>query len=509
MKVVMIVGVIARLMLLPSIALASPIVTTAEGRISGLRAPGLRIFLGIPYARPPVGKLRWREPRAPAKWKGVRGATKLAPSCIQGNPVPFGPYTPSFLITPERSEDCLYLNVWSPARGSRLPVYFFIHGGAFQSGGASVAAYNGAALARKGVVVVTINYRLGIFGFFAHPELTRESPLGTSGNYGILDTIEALRWVRANIGRFGGNPSTITIAGQSAGAGIVDDLLVSPLAKGLFQRAVLESGPALGLPMPSLAQAQAAGAAATSKLGPGAIAALRSMPPEQLAKTGLPNFPLPNADGKVIAGDPENQATPIISRVPIIIGYNRDETASASLPRTRAAFESDVRRRFGTFADRFLASYPHATDEEAVASAAALARDRLVAELILWGERNGPHESVYAYRFERRFPGLDPAAFGAFHTAEVPYVFGALDLPDARFTAADRQLSAFMQARWVAFMRTGSPNSPGSGPPWQRLTSDPSSIWRIDRADRQPLLAPGRLELFRAFVAGGGRIGLL
>lgn len=500
----------AALLLPTGAAAAGPTVTISSGAISGTSKPGLQVFLGIPYARPPVGDRRWRVPEPAAKWQGVRAATSFAPSCMQANPVPFGPYTASFISSPRLSEDCLYLNVWAPAKAAgKRPVYFFVHGGAYQGGGADIAAYDGAALARKGAVVVTINYRLGLFGFLAHPELSKESPYGTSGNYGLLDTIEALRWVRSNISRFGGDPAKVTIAGQSAGSGIVNQLLVSPLAKGLFHRAVLESGTALGLPMQSRAAAEAAGMAGAAKVKGGTIAALRAMSAQELMGAKLPILPFPHADGRVIPGDPEDPATPILSRVPAIIGFNRDESASAMLPKTVAAFEKEVRTRYGALADRFLASYPHGSDAEATRSAADLARERLVAALLLWGERNGGAQPVYAYHFERTLPGIDPAMYGAFHTAEVPYIFGTMDLPDAKFTAEDRRISDAIQDRWIAFMRTGNPNLPGKTGSWSRTSSDPASVWRIAPADTRSLIDSRRLDLFRAFAAQGGRLGLL
>jgi para-nitrobenzyl esterase len=408
------------------------------------------------------------------------------------------------------SEDCLYLNVWTPgASAGKRPVYFFIHGGAYQGGSGELAAYNGAALARKGAVVVTINYRLGLFGFLAHRELSKESSLGTSGNYGLLDTIEALRWVRANIGRFGGDSANVTIAGQSAGSGIVNQLLVSPLAKGLFHRAVLESGTGLGLPTLPLAAAEAAGAKGASFVKAKDIAALRAIPAAELMAAKLPLFPLPIIDGQVIPGDPENPATPIQSKVPTIIGFTRDDTEPTSLPKTVAAFEQGVRRRYGDLADRFLAAYPHGSDAEAALSAATLERDRHEAALLLWKERTGDVQPAYAYYFERTFPGIDPGRYGAFHTAEVPYIFGNMDLPDARFTAEDRAISNDMQDRWIAFMRTGNPNSSAQGPQWRRVSGDPASVWRIAPVDALPLIDAERLDLFRAFVAQGGRIGLL
>jgi para-nitrobenzyl esterase len=490
-------------------AFADPVVQTVSGAVSGIAQPGVRAFLGIPYAQPPVGDLRWRAPQPLVSWDGVRAANHLAASCYQEEPKPFGPYTGPFLIEPERSEDCLFLNVWTPGgNASKRPVYFFIHGGAFQAGGSSVPANDGAALARKGVVVVTFNYRLGILGFLAHPELTRESPLATSGNYGLLDMIEALRWVRGNIDRFGGDPKNVTIAGQSAGAAAVSHLLLSPLAEGLFHRAVIESGPVIGIPLMILADAEKGGLAAAAKLNVEGIATLRAATTAEVVKAGSFATALPNLDGKVVVANPEQLDVRTASKVPVIAGYNRDERAATDGPQTVDAFEKDVRQRFGRLADRVLALYPHPSDAEAAQSGAQLARDRYIAALLLWAEkRTAQGQPVYAYLFEHTLPGSDPARYGAFHSAELPYIFGTLKLPDVKFTAVDQRISDDMQERWIAFMRTGSPNPTGASSTWPRASSDLRSIWRIGTADSGPAIVAERLALFRDYVAQGGKLG--
>ncbi|PVM77529.1 carboxylesterase/lipase family protein [Caulobacter radicis] len=491
-------------------AASAPRVVTASGALTGAREAGVVSFKGIPYALPPVGELRWRAPQPAATWTGDRAATRFSASCQQAAPAPFGPYTAPFITPAELSEDCLYLNVWAPKSARKLPVYVFIHGGAYQAGGASVPAYDGAGLARKGAVVVTLNYRLGLFGFFAHPELSRESPLGTSGNQGVLDTIAALRWVQANISRFGGDPANVTIAGQSAGAGMVNHLLVSPLAQGLFQRAVMESGPALGIPALPLALAEGGGVGSAAKLKVANLAQMRALPAADLMKAGLPVMPLPITDGKVIPTDPESPGARVVSKVPLIAGYNRDETSPADAPKTAAAFEADVRKKMGPVADQILQLYPHASDAEAARSAVQLQVDRRVAGLILWGERRAADgQPAYIYLFEHTYPGLDPARNGAFHTAEVPYVMGALNLQGAAFTDVDKALSAEMQSRWLSFMRTGDPNPRGARTVWPRASQDPGSVQRFAPTDKAPLLDAARLAVFRDYVAKGGKLGLL
>lgn len=511
MRNLLIVASLAGGLMVASPALAQPTAKIAAGTIEGVKKEGVRVFLGVPYAEPPVGDLRWREPQPVKPWPGVRAATRFAPSCQQDEGKPFGPYTASFLTAGERSEDCLYLNVWTPEKTkAKRPVYVFIHGGGFQAGGADIAAYDGAGLARKGAVVVTINYRLGAFGFFAHPELSRASPLGVSGNQGLLDAMESLRWVRANIAQFGGDPANVTVAGQSAGSGIVNALLVSPLAHGLFDRAILQSGPELGIPTMPYALAESMGAATMAKAKVADLAGLRAIPGSDFVKTAGAGFPLPIVDGKILPISPEDRAARLATRVPIIIGYNRDESPAAQGPQTVAAFKQEVEKRYGAVAERLLALYPHATDAEAARSGARLARDRRVAGLLLWAERRSAEGvPVYAYHFEQVLRGADPAQFGAFHTAEVPYIFGALNFADATFDATDRKVSDAIQDRWLAFMRSGNPGLARSRPKWQRASLDPASIWRIAPADAEPLLDADKLSLFREFEAKGGKLGLL
>jgi len=509
-KSVIAASLLGLFLLASGVAFADPVVHTASGAVSGIVQPGLRVFLGVPYAQPPVGDLRWRAPQPVASWDGVRAAKEFSASCYQQEPKPFGPYTGPFLTVTERSEDCLYLNVWAPDGGaSKRPVYFFIHGGAFQAGGSSVPAIDGAALARKDVVVVTFNYRLGILGFLAHPELTRESPLASSGNYGLLDMIEALHWVRANIDRFGGDPNNVTIAGQSAGAAAVGHLLLSPLAEGLFHRAVIESGPVIGIPLITLADAEKGGLAAAAKLNAQSIATLRSAAAVDVAKAGSFASALPNLDGKVVVANPDQLDVRSASKAPIIAGYNRDERTAADGPQTVDAFEQDVRQRFGASADRVLALYPHRSDFEAAQSGAQVARDRFIAALLLWAEhRTSQGQPVYAYLFEHTLPGSDAARYGAFHSAELPYIFGTLNLPGVQFGTADQRISNDLQERWIAFMRTGSPNATGTNTTWPRASSDPQSIRRIGATDSGPAIGADRLALFRDYVAQGGRLGL-
>lgn len=484
-------------------AAAGPTVPTAAGTVDGVAKPGVSAFLGVPFAAPPVGALRWREPQPVVPWAGVRPASRISPACIQDPPAPFGPYSADFLTLPDMSEDCLYLNVWTSKASGRRPVLVFIHGGAFQSGSTSVAIYDGTDLARQGAVVVTINYRLGVFGFMAHPELSKESPLGSSGNYGLLDMVAALRWVKANIARFGGDPGNVTLSGQSAGAIAVNQLLASPLAEGLFRRAITESGPTLGLKMRPLGTAEQGGATLAGRAQPPTLAQLRALPAQDLyaafRKPGPAFFPLPVMDGKVVVSDPEVPSAPIVSKVPLIVGFNRDEAQVR--PTTTAQFETKVKAEYGAFADRILAAYPHATGAEATASAGELARDRQMAGLLSWAQQRAASQGqrVHVYRFDRVYPGVDPKQFGSFHTAEVPYIFGTLP-PGA--TAEDRKVADQVQAHWLAFMKTGDPGTPGAS--WPDVSRAPGQAMNLGDSNGMavPASNEARLAVLRAFLAG-------
>jgi len=494
------------------------------GRIEGRNEGDLNLFLGIPYAKPPVGDLRWREPAPVVPWRGVLAAATYSPACYQTEGRSFGPFTDEFVNVGRRSEDCLYLNVWSPSKpGRKRPVFLYIHGGGFGSGSTSVPVYDGAGLARKGVVVVTINYRLGVFGFLAHPALTAESPLKSSGNYGVLDMIAALKWVRANIGRFGGDSRNVTIAGQSAGAAAVSDLLVSPAAKGLFAHAVIQSGPGLGVRGRTLVDAEQIGEGVASRLGVRTPEELRRLPADALlaatavnppAKGSTPEILMaPNIDRVVIAWDPEKASGRVISDVPIMAGYNHDEAFIFGTPKdvTPEQFEDYVKSRYGDFAARFLAVYPHATGEEASRSLDDIGRDRYMSQLVLWAEQHAAAQkaALYLYEFKHSYPGSDPARFGAFHTAEVPYVLGALNVPHIKFTAEDHRIADQMETRWVNFMTKGDPNDRLS-PAWPEWSHVPGRIMMLGSHPEAgwPVSLKTRFDVFRDYVASGGRLSL-
>lgn len=507
----------------PERAASGPIVATSAGRIEGVRRGDVDAFLGVPYASPPTGRLRWRAPQPLVSWSGVRPATSFAPSCMQMWPPPnFGPYTAEYVDTPKPSENCLYLNVWTPAkRDGRLPVFVWIHGGGFLGGSGAVPIYEGTKLAARGVVVVSINYRVGPFGFLAHPELTREANGTGVGTYGIQDAIAALRWLKANAGAFGGDAARVTIAGQSAGAVAVNDLLIAPPARGLFVGAIAQSGSGMGIGAIPLAEAEANGVAFAEKLGVATLAQLRALSAEQV-QAGMPDFrdamkpgapkPIPFRpvlDGAVIPVDPVDGAARVASHVPLMTGFNADEFLPL-VPVSRAAFESSVRAKYGASADRLLALYPHATDAEADASARQLARDAIFSALTLWVEgRARAGERTYAYRYEHPSPVASGPSFGTFHTSEVPYLFGTLDRALRPYTDADDAIAAQLQDYWLNFVRTGDPNGPGRAP-WAPFAAGDGFLMGLgDRPGPvRPTSGSARFAAFADHVKAGGRLSI-
>lgn len=491
-------------------AATTPIIVTAQGSVQGTLSEGIESYRGLPFAKPPVGALRWRSPQPPAKWQGVRDASRFSANCYQAPATPFGPYTAEFLIGTDVSEDCLYLNVWTPKGHEKLkPVYLFIHGGGFGSGSASIPIYDGSNLAAKGVVVVTINYRLGVFGYLAHPELTAESQSKTSGDYGIEDIIAALHWVHDNIKVFGGDPDLVTISGQSAGAVAVNDLLMSVPAKGLYARAVAESGSGMGVRTPTLKEAEQTGLNFASSAHADSLKALRALGAAELVKVAHSQQPsprfAPNADGVIIKEAPEAGNQPVAA-VPLLTGFNTDEGALfGGLVSTKAAFEDVVRKAFSDYADRVLALYPHADDKQAKESAELLSRDRYMASLVIFSKtRSAAGQKVYNYLFDHAYPIPNSAEFKAFHTAEVPYVFGALKQEGRTFVAADRAVSVAIQASWIQFMKAGDPNGKGFAP-WPEAGEAKGEVMELGDHPglRLCVSSKERFQLFEDFVKSG------
>ena len=468
-----------------------------EGLLSGV--PGtdsvVRVYRGIPYAAPPLADLRWRPPVRAAAWEGVRVADAFAPGCIQNVAGSRLPWTAEFMHQGSVAEDCLYLNVWTaaPSAEAKRPVLVYLHGGGFSEGSGSVAVYDGEKLAKKGLVVVTINYRLGALGFLAHPELTAESSHHASGNYGLLDQVLTLEWVRGNIAAFGGDPDNVTLAGQSAGAIAVYLLTASPLAAGLFHRAIVQSGPgglaAFGLGSPHalagpLVEAEARGTDFAAARGASSLSALRAMPAADLAPTAAAGSPPlrfgPVVDGYFLPDDVVAiYAAGAQNDVPLLTGFNADE--ASAFPGYGTLTVDGLRQmatqRFGASADAFLALYPAATDEAAgqaqkvsLRDAAAVALEQLAAE-----RARTAKTSTYLYYFGRGIPWPEHPEFGAFHTAEVPYVFDNLGLLDRPWQAVDREIADAVSTYWVSFATTCDPNSPGR-PPWPTYQDAPRAL---------------------------------
>lgn len=468
----------------PSANAAQDPVRVEQGLLSGTAGTtaNIRVYRGIPYAAPPVGDLRWKAPQPPASWQGVREATKFSATCWQT------PYAPAAAIfqndISNLSEDCLYLNVWTPAKTStdRLPVMVWIHGGAWTRGASTTPMYDGENFARKGVVLVMLNYRLGVFGFLAHPELSAESEHHSSGNYGLLDQVAALRWVKKNIAAFGGDPNRVTVFGESAGSWSVCGLMASPLAAGLFERAIGESGGLFAL-VQTKEKAEKEGARIAASMGGAgkdAIKTLRAKSAEELAKTS-PDTARANVDGWFLPLDIFSTfAQGKQNDVPLLVGNNSDEgTIFAPAAGTLASdlFVDGARKRFGVLADQFLKLYPAGTANEALASYAASLRDQTFGwEMRTWARmqiKSGRHP-VYRYYFSRRPPGRQSAKLGAFHASEIPYVFGNFEWPFP-WEETDHKLSEIISSYWVNFATTGDPNGKGL-PGWPAYDPDKDAV---------------------------------
>jgi len=473
-------------------ASSKPEVKIDAGKIKGKSDGSVRSFLGIPYAAPPVGQLRWKPPAAVAKWKGVRGATTFGERCMQG-----AVFSDMVFRDPGISEDCLYLNVWTPAKDSsaKLPVMVWIYGGGFVGGASSEPRQDGSNLAKQGVIVVSMNYRLGVFGFFAHPDLAVESPRNSAGNYGLLDQLAALEWVKRNIEAFGGDPGNVTIFGESAGSFSVSALMASPLAKGLIHKAIGASGAAFSSTGLRFEPAAVVGPShakfGSESLRANTIAELRALPAQKVldaamdaSKGGAFRFG-PDIDGYFLPESvPAIFAAGHQNDVPLLAGWNRDEGSFAvSNPAqkpTAASFKEQAEKEFSAKADDFLRLYPADTEEHAFRSAEDYAGDRFIA-LSTWkwleAQRATGKQPVYRYRFDLALPrdSKRPGGESAFHSAEIEYVFGQLDSKSwVKWRPEDRTVSEQMQKYWSNFARSGDPNGP-SLPKWPAY--DSASGW--------------------------------
>ncbi len=477
MKIVLGAAIVSASFLFYSFIVGKPgplsVVKTDAGSVSGVTNSSHNIcaFKGIPFAAPPVGELRWKAPQPVKHWDGIKKCDAFSASPMQGKPVPFMVYTSEFLI-PEKpiSEDCLYLNVWTGAKShaDKRPVFVWIYGGGFGSGGSACPIYDGEAMAKKGVIFVSANYRVGAFGFLAHPALTKESNGKGSGNYGLLDQIAALKWVRKNIAAFGGDPENVTIAGQSAGSMSVNCLVASPLARDLFKHAIAESGSLLVrnllLTENDLKGAQEQGTKLAENAGVKSLAEMRALPADQVLKKFQGSF-APVVDGYVL---PEGVADIFAqgkqNHVAVIIGWNGDEFGGSTI--NKEDFKKQAKQTYGSDAETFLKYFPAETDAQAARSQVALNLDQMFAlSGYKWAniQSQASNSPVYVYNFVRKVPATgDMVKYGAFHTSEVPYVMNNLKFLNNRpLGQTDNELADLISDYWVNFIKTGNPNGKG------------------------------------------------
>ena len=501
----------------------------AQGSLKGTLEDGAEVFKNIPFAAPPVGPLRWKPPQPAKAWTGVRDATTFGAACIQP-PVRMGGAIGALMPESDpyaTSEDCLNLNVRRPAgtkAGAKLPVMVWIYGGGFSFGRGSQPTYTGTALVKRGVILVTPNYRLGALGFLAHPELSGEDAHNSSGNYGALDTVAALQWVKRNIGAMGGDPDNVTVFGESAGGIMVGVLAGSPLAKGMFKRVISQSGVYFtppqkpgepGFAEPTLAEAEQTGSAFLKQAGVATLAEARALPAERILAAGAPGpgrrpfFFRPVIDGWLLPKDTYSLLKAgAYNATPVIVGSNNDE-GSLALPMgaTLAQYNGSV-QAWGASADALRAAYPATTDAEATRSARDLQRDSVAgwsARAWAVGQSTARGAKVYVYNFNQRPPypkGPMYDTIGATHAGEMPYVFGTLDSPQIAWAADDRAISDATVGYWTNFAKTGDPNG-GQLPAWKPWSAESEAAQQIG----QSVVKSGavanleRLKLFDAIYA--------
>ena len=492
---------------------SAPVVEAPAGAVVGRESDGIRSFKGIPYAAPPVGAARWTPPQPAASWQGTRDATEFGAACMQPKPRAASIYSWDL---PAMSEDCLSLNIWAPEGAKDLPVFLWIHGGALVSGSGGDPLYDGSALAKRGMIVVSINYRLGALGWLAHPALSAEASDHVSGNYGLLDQIAALQWVKRNIGAFGGDAANVTIAGESAGALSVMYLMAAPAARGLFKKAIVESGymvsaPALREKVNGMVPAEEQGAALAAKLGASDLASLRALPAEAVAegaaKAGY--FPFPAIDGKVVT----RQLVETFDRgeqapVPILAGFNSGEIRSLRFllpkpPADAAEYEATIRANYGEFADAFLARYPAKTIEDSMLAATRDAMYGWTAERLASNQAT-LGQPAYFYIFDHGYPAMEQWGLHAFHASELPYVFGTAGktpelwpkIPD---TLAERKLARAIGDYWASFAKSGTPQA-ADAPDWPDYADDRGFLHFAQEPVAAHNLFPGTAALHEAVV---------
>jgi para-nitrobenzyl esterase len=482
-------------------------VKVGNGLVQGASEDGLTVYRGIPFAAPPVGDLRWHAPEPAANWDGVRQATNFGPSPIQGS-----------RNGSRMSEDCLYLNVWTPAKSAddHLPVLVWIYGGGFSAGSTSDRNFSGEKLARKGVVLVSIAYRVGQLGFLAHPELSAETTNHVSGNYGLLDMIAGLQWVQKNIAAFGGDPNKVTIFGESVGGIAVSMLCASPQAKGLFHGAISQSGGSFGPPRPTtfpgenlkrLPDAERAGVAYARSAGVSSIAKLRKITPDKFPSGRGLGMSWPTIDGWVIPDDQYKlYAAGKYNDTPILVGYNSDEGASFSPPKTPEDYIAGVKKRYGKFADDLIKAYPVGTN-----TVPKTARDLMRDAAFGWhtwtwarlAAQTGKSK-VFYYYFDQHpeYPEGSPrAGYGSPHAADVSYVFQHLNPNNPQTTKTDLEISDAMSTYWVNFAKHGDPNGEGV-PAWPAFSnSNPVVMYFNQTPHTGPVPSAESLKVLDAYFA--------
>lgn len=487
-----------------SIAPPAP-VKVQEGLLQGSTENGLSVYKGIPFAAPPVGNLRWKAPQPAVKWEGVKQTTQFAPAPYQGGNPPSG-----------KSEDCLYLNIWSPAKSANenLPVMVYIYGGGFAGGSTSDPYTNGENIAKKGVILVGIAYRVGQLGFLAHPELSAETTQKTSGNYGLLDMIAGLKWVKENIKQFGGNPDKVTIFGESAGAIAVSMLCASPLAKGLFHGAISQSGGSFGphrlttYPgenMKLLALAEKQGVEFMQKAGATSLAELRALPADKLPSGfGNPGG-WPIVDGYVIPDDQHIlYEKGKYNHVPVLIGYNSDEGASFQPPKTPKDYVDNTNKRYGPFAEKLIKAYPVA-ENSVPKTARDLARDAAFGwQTWAWAnlQSKTSKQKVFYYYFDQHkdFPSDSPKyGYGSPHAQDVAFVFGTFRTTDQFASSTDPQISETIMTYWTNFAKNGNPNG-GNLPQWEAFSAKkPAVMYFQQKAFMGPVPSEDAMKVLNSY----------
>jgi len=499
---------------LMSIHVSAQQVTTANGVLEGVTLPsGITAYKGVPFAQPPVGDLRWKEPQAPLNWKGVRKADSFGPQAMQRFI-----FSDMMFRSAGKSEDCLYLNVWTGAKSTKekRAVLVYFYGGGFSAGDGSEYRYDGEALAKKGIVTVTVNYRLGIFGFLAHPELTSESVHHSSGNYGLMDQHAALAWVKKNIAAFGGDPDKVTIAGESAGSMSVCGQVASPLSKGLFVGAIGESGSLLGNLSPTpLADAEQNGVKFASGIGVASLADLRKIPADTLLKLSARTYFSVDVDGYFLPESPQQ----IFSagkqmHVPLLAGWNSAEGGPGNIlgstEPTVDNYKTAVQKLYKERADDVLKAYQANTDADVAQAATDLASDRFIA-YASWKFTDMQNKTggkpVYRYYFTKKRPlmvgapeGTVDHSMGAAHASDIEYALGNLATNKVyAWTPEDYKTSETLQNYFVNFVKTGNPN--GSGlPTWHSLQSNNPEVMVIGTESKsEPQKNLNRYQLMDTF----------